>query len=189
MSGLGTDRVQGSYNDGKTSAAGEIGSQRAAGSVKKDDQWASVSLDRRGSLAIGGGDRGGNFALNRDSNGRISGFGNAITGPGSALRMGGADNGSFRLGSVGPGHSASLTRNGMGVVDGIFRAQQGADRFEMEGSSDRSWSVFGEDEGGHGYLGRTAEGDYHTNSSGTWTRAIERAQQAIKEIKKIERRR
>ncbi len=180
--------MQGSYNDGKTSAAGEIGSQRAAGSVKKEDKWAAVSLDKRGSLALGGGSKDGNFTFNKDSGGRMSGFGNVITGKNSSLKLGGADNGSFRLASMSPDLNTSLTRNGMGTVDGFLKARDGASRFELDGSSDRSFGVFGEDEGGHGYLGRTPEGEYHTNSSGTWTRAIERAQQAVKEIRKVESR-
>jgi hypothetical protein len=177
-------RVQGSYNNGETSASGEVGKDRAAASVKKKDSWASASLQRDGSLALAGGNK--NFSANFNKNSRgSSGFANILTGKNSSVKLGGASNGSFRLKGVSPDAVGEITRNGSsGITKGMGWVRDGATRFEGNGSSDGSFGLFGEEGKSNAYVGRTPEGAIHTSMSDDVRRAVEAAMTLAKEVQR-----
>lgn len=177
-------RVQGSYNNGETSAAGEVGKDRAAASVKKKDSWASASLQRDGSLAIAGGNK--NFSGNFNKNSRgSSGFANILTGKNSSVKLGGASNGSFRLKGVSPDAVGEITRNGSsGITKGMGWVRDGNTRFEGNGASDGSFGLFGEEGKSNAYVGRTPEGAIHTSMSDDVRRAMEAALTLAREVQR-----
>lgn len=179
--------MQGSYNDGTTAASGEIGSNRVAGSVKKEDKWASVSLQRDGSLALAGGSKDFSANFNKDSRGNSSGFGNFNLGNNSSLKLGGASNGSFRIKGVSPEIGGEVTRNGMGVMKALGSYNSGDTRVEGMASNTGAASIFGEKGDSYGYIGRTAEGAIHTDTSADIRKSLKKLEHLASEMGKVKR--